>query len=271
MYYKLLALDLDGTLLNSKHTLSQKLVDTVKSISQVAHVVLVTGRHHVAAKPYYQQLGLTTPIICCNGTYTYNYSDDSILSQNSIDKDLARKFVRLSEKHDLKVVMYVADAMLYSKNRPNYIAPLLKWSHSFPEISRPNIRETDDFCEELELTQYVWKFVVEGGNVDKFLDTSLVKQHFNGERSWVDRIDFSAHGNTKGGRLAQYVQELGIPLEECIAVGDNYNDISMITSVGLGIAMQNADSKVKEHADLVTEKDNDDDSCLAEMLHELFI
>jgi hydroxymethylpyrimidine pyrophosphatase-like HAD family hydrolase len=64
---------------------------------------------------------------------------------------------------------------------------------------------------------------------------------------------------------------LGISLDECVAVGDNHNDISMIKSVGLGIAMKNADDVVKDHADLVTEKDHNDEFCLAELLQELFL
>lgn len=272
MQHKLLALDLDGTLLNSQHTLSSVLVETLKSISQVAHVMIVTGRHHVAAQPYHRELGLNTPIICCNGTYIYDYSTNSVLSESSIDKDLAKQFIDLSEEHDLKMVMYVADAMLYSDNRPaDYIGPLLKWSHSFPETSRPNIRKVDNFYKELEATEYVWKFVVEGGNVDNFLNINLVKECFSGERSWIDRVDFSAFGNTKGGRLANYIESLGISLDECVAVGDNHNDISMIKSVGLGIAMKNADAVVKEHADLVTEKDHNDEFCLAKLLQELFL
>jgi hydroxymethylpyrimidine pyrophosphatase-like HAD family hydrolase len=171
MHYKLLALDLDGTLLNSRHTLSPILVETLKSISQVAHVMIVTGRHHVAARPYYRELSLHTPIICCNGTYIYDYSNNSVLSENSIDKDLAKQFIDLSEEYNLKMVMYVADAMLYSSSRPaGYIDHLLTWSHSFPDSSRPNIRKVDNFYKELEDTEYVWKFVVEGGNVDSFLN-----------------------------------------------------------------------------------------------------
>lgn len=273
MHYKLLALDLDGTLLNSQHTLSPVLTETIKSISEVTHVMIVTGRHHVAALPYHRELGLKTPIICCNGTYIYDVLNNGVISENSIDKDLARQFLDLSEEHDLNVLMYVADAMLYSGKRPTakYIGPLLEWSHAFPKSFRPNILEVDDFYKELESTEYVWKFVVEGGNVDNFLNTDFVRTYFSGERSWVDRVDFSAFGNTKGGRLAQYIESLDISLDECVAVGDNHNDISMIKPVGLGIAMQNADDTVKEHADMVTEQDHNDEFCLAETLQELFL
>ncbi|WP_117232943.1 Cof-type HAD-IIB family hydrolase [Vibrio maerlii] len=270
--HKLLALDLDGTVLNSAHTISPVLVKTIQEIAEQSHVVIVTGRHHVAAKPYYDMLGLTTPIICCNGTYVFDYASGSVVSESSISKQNAAEFISISEAHDLKMVMYVRDAMLYSRKRPiAYMEALLEWSQTFPVEKRPNIQKVDDFHHEAQKTEFVWKFVVEGGDIDTFANLPFVKQNFNGERSWVDRVDFSAAGNTKGNALSTYVQSLGISLEECIAVGDNHNDISMLSAAGLGIAMQNADETVKNNANLVTEKSNDDETSLANLLRELLL
>lgn len=252
--YKLLALDLDGTVLNSQHTISQELVETIKQIAQHTHVVIVTGRHHVAAKPYYDQLGLSTPIICCNGTYIFDYQNDTVIQENAIDKAIAAEFITLSQAHNLKMVMYVRDAMLYSRARPiEYMEALLTWSQTFPESQRPNIQKVDDFQQEAQSSDYVWKFVVEG-EVNTFAETPFVKENFNGERSWIDRVDFAATGNSKGNALTRYIEPLGISLDECIAVGDNHNDISMLKAVGLGVAMQNADDTVKSSADLITQK-----------------
>ncbi len=268
--YKLLALDLDGTVLNSEHTISQELVETIKQIAQHTHVVIVTGRHHVAAKPYYDQLGLSTPIICCNGTYIFDYQNDTVIQENAIDKAIAAEFITLSQAHNLKMVMYVRDAMLYSRARPiEYMEALLTWSQTFPESQRPNIQKVDDFQHEAQSSDYVWKFVVEG-EVNTFAEIPFVKENFNGERSWIDRVDFAATGNSKGNALTSYIEHLGINLDECIAVGDNHNDISMLKAVGLGVAMQNADDTVKSSADLITQKNNDDETGLAELLHRLF-
>ncbi|OEF03325.1 Cof-type HAD-IIB family hydrolase [Vibrio crassostreae] len=268
--HKLLALDLDGTVLNSQHTISQELVETIKQIAQHTHVVIVTGRHHVAAKPYYNQLGLSTPIICCNGTYIFDYQNDTVIQENAIDKAIAAEFITLSQAHNLKMVMYVRDAMLYSRARPiEYMEALLTWSQTFPESQRPNIQKVDDFQYEAQSSDYVWKFVVEG-EVNTFAEVPFVKENFNGERSWIDRVDFAATGNSKGNALTRYIEPLGIDLDECIAVGDNHNDISMLKVVGLGVAMQNANDTVKGAANLITQKNNDDETGLAELLHRLF-
>ncbi|CAH6845070.1 Pyridoxal phosphate phosphatase YbhA [Vibrio chagasii] len=268
--HKLLALDLDGTVLTSQHTISQELIDAIKSIAKDTHVVIVTGRHHVAAKPYYEQLGLSTPIICCNGTYIFDYQTNTVLEENAIDKQMAAEFITLSQTHDLKMVMYVRDAMLYSKSRPiEYMEALLEWSETFPPAKRPDIQKVDNFHHEATASEYVWKFVVEG-EVDQFAKLPFVQDHFNGERSWIDRVDFAAKGNSKGNALTRYIEPLGIRLEECVAVGDNHNDISMLQAAGLGVAMDNADDTVKNTADLVTDKNNDDKTGLAELLSRLF-
>lgn len=270
--HKLLALDLDGTVLNSNHEISPVLVETIKHISQKAHVIIVTGRHHVAAQPYYHELGLSTPIICCNGTYIFDYATNCVISENSIDKSIAKDFISISDEHDLKMVMYVRDAMLYSNKRPiAYMEALSQWAESFPEDSQPNIRRVESFYDELKATDFVWKFVVEGGDIDAFSNIDFVKINFNGERSWLDRVDFSAAGNSKGNALTHYANQLGVSLTECVAVGDNHNDISMLKLVGLGIAMQNADQIVKEFATLVTEESHDDEFGLSTLLKSLFL
>ncbi|MFA0500109.1 HAD hydrolase family protein, partial [Vibrio sp. 10N.222.46.A1] len=93
------------------------------------------------------------------------------------------------------------------------------------------------------------------------------EENFNGERSWSNRIDFAAKGNSKGLRLAEYIAELGYQADDVIAVGDNHNDISMLKYAGLGVAMLNADDIVKSHVQCVCSTDNNHDG-LARLIRE---
>ncbi len=73
MICRLIALDLDGTLLNSKKMISPASVSALQSAQQAGvKIILATGRSHSEALPYYQQLQLTEPMICCNGSYLYH-------------------------------------------------------------------------------------------------------------------------------------------------------------------------------------------------------
>ncbi|MGP1954130.1 MAG: HAD-IIB family hydrolase, partial [Arsenophonus sp. NC-QC1-MAG3] len=74
MSYRVIALDLDGTLLNpQKQILPQSLIAINQARRKGIKVIIATGRHHVSIHPFYQALNLDTPAICCNGTYLYDY------------------------------------------------------------------------------------------------------------------------------------------------------------------------------------------------------
>lgn len=270
--YKILALDLDGTVLTDTHTIHPEVKSAIQDISRSYHVVIVTGRHHTAARPYYLELGLTTPIICCNGTYLYDFQTETVLEHNAIKKEQALTFLALAKEFQMKVVMYVTNAMVYSRSTPiAYMHALEKWSQQYPEYQRPQIRQIDDF-EALAVTEdHIWKFVVEGlpSSIEGLTAHPWVQANFNSERSWSNRIDFAAKNNNKGTLLANYVNQLGYHPHHVIAVGDNHNDISMLKYAGLGVAMLNADTTVKAFAQHICSTDNNNNG-LATFFREQF-
>jgi len=258
--YDVLALDLDGTTLTSSREILPVVRDAIRRIRHQVMVLLVTGRHHTAAYPYYQALQLETPIISCNGTYVYDYQRQQILAENAIPHAQAAQFIALAQQHHLNLVMYVTDRMTFSKTQPiQYMTVLEQWAQQFPSSSRPRIERIDDFYAEMQRHQYVWKFVIEGeiADVEFFAGLPYIRDHFTGERSWSNRIDFSNKGNTKGARLKEFLQQHEIDPRRMIAIGDSDNDISMLQLAGLGVAMANADAAVKQAADCITQDTND--------------
>ncbi len=87
MKYKLIAIDLDGTLLNSQGEIDTQTQQIIRSVAATTHIILTTGRHHTTVAYYHQLLQLTTPSICCNGSYVYQFDNQQIsfaeLSTNS--------------------------------------------------------------------------------------------------------------------------------------------------------------------------------------------
>ena len=272
--YKLLALDLDGTVLNSKHEISEPLLNSIQKLPENIIVMIVTGRHHTAAKPYYDQLNLKTPIICCNGTYIYDYQNSNVISENSIPKDHAGQFLSLCDQYAMKKIMYVTDSMLYDEANPMaHMETLREWSLSFPENDRPSILKISDFDTPMIENDYVWKFVVEGEdeNIEKFSAHPFIQSEFSGEQSFSNRFDFARKGNSKGNRLTQYINGLGISTEQVVAIGDNHNDISMIKVAGMGVTLDHAEDTVKKAANFVINSNNDDQYALANFINSLFI
>ncbi len=271
--YKLLALDLDGTVLNSKNQISQPLLKSIRKLPDDIVVMIVTGRHHTAAKPYYDQLNLKTPIICCNGTYIYDYQSSNVMYENSITKEHAGKFLSLCDQYGMKKTMYVTDSMLYDEFNPMaYMETLLHWSQSFPENDRPSILKISDFAPPLHESDYVWKFVIEGEdeNIKEFSAHPFIQREFSGEQSFVNRFDFARKGNSKGNRLSEYIKVIGITPEQVVAIGDNHNDISMIEVAGMGVTLKHAEELVKKAANFVINSNNDDQHGLANFINSLF-
>jgi len=100
----------------------------------------------------------------------------------------------------------------------------------------------------------IWKFALTGEDIPRLQNLALTIERELGlacEWSWHDQVDVAAPGNSKGKRLAQWVESQGLSMDQVVAFGDNHNDISMLERAGLGIAMGNADDIVKSHADKV--------------------
>jgi Cof subfamily protein (haloacid dehalogenase superfamily) len=271
--YKLLALDLDGTVLNSNNQISQPLLETIKNLPADIIVMIVTGRHHIAAKPYYDQLNLTAPAICCNGTYLYDFQTASVICENSVPKDQARQFLALCDQYSLKKIMYVTDSMLYDESNPMlHMEKLRDWALSFPESDRPHILPINDFETPIRESDYVWKFVVEGEdeNVEEFFENPFIQREFSAEQSFTNRFDLAHKGNSKGNRLIEYIDSLGISPNQVVAIGDNHNDISMIKMAGMGVTLDHADEAVKEVADFIINTNNDDQHGLANFIKSIF-
>lgn len=120
MDYQVIAFDLDGTLLNSQgHILpeNRQAIDKVQSLG--IKVVLVTGRHHTAARPYHVELGLDTPIICCNGTYLYDYQNEKVLSANPLTWAQCQQVINLNERFGIHLLMYTRNEMAFCEINPH--------------------------------------------------------------------------------------------------------------------------------------------------------
>lgn len=268
MKYKVIAFDLDGTLLNNQGQILPSSQQAIQNaIQQGIKVVLVTGRHHTAVRPYHYQLGLTTPIICCNGTYLYDVETDTTPLANPLSNAQAEQVISIAEKYQTHLLMYSRNAMNYQYLN-EHMRKFSEWVKHCPDFVRPHLQQINDFRALLTADETIWKFVISHPDrqVMEQAVAELSPQQFNCEWSWVDRVDVANQGNSKGNRLTELLEQWHIPIEQVIAFGDNHNDISMLQSVGLGVAMGNAEPEVKQIAKVVTLSHNEDG--IAEILNQ---
>ena len=254
--YRLIALDLDGTLLTGKRTIRDDSISAIKRVRERGiEVVLVTGRHHTAVYPYHRQLGLDTPAICCNGTYVYDFAARRVLTSDPLDKETSRTLVDWTERHGIHMLLYSDDVIIYKEINEN-LRSFLAWSDTLPDNVKPYVRPVDStFHEEVEKAGQIWKFLVTGedgpamaAHLDEIADTLPIDY----EWSWENRVDINPRGNSKGRRLEEIVRQKGLSPSEVLAIGDQMNDITMLRFAGMGIAMGNAREEAREIADYVT-------------------
>ena len=106
MTSRVIALDLDGTLLTSNKTiLPASLEALARARAAGFQVIVVTGRHHVAIHPFYQALALDTPAICCNGTYLYDYQAKKVLESDPLPVPQALQLIDLLDEHAIHGLM----------------------------------------------------------------------------------------------------------------------------------------------------------------------
>ena len=266
---RVIALDLDGTLLAPNKTILPASLEALARARAAGYqVLIVTGRHHVAIHPFYQGLGLDTPAICCNGTYLYNYQAGRVIEGDPMSVDKAQALLQMLDQDNIHGLMYVDDTMMYERPM-GHVTRTLAWAQNLPEAQRPSFTQVPSLSEAAREVSAVWKFALAEPDTQKlqhFADRVAETLDLACEWSWHDQVDIARKGNSKGYRLARWVASQGLTMQDVVAFGDNYNDISMLEAAGTGVAMGNADDAVKARADAVI-GDNTENS-IAEFIYK---
>lgn len=260
MIYQAVAFDLDGTLLSSNATILESSKQAIQKIREKGiKVYFVTGRHHTAVRPYYKELDLDTPVVCCNGTYVYDFKNEKALVGNPLSSQVASHLIAEAQAQGIHTAVYFEDAMTYETLNIHF-EKFQKWVQSCPEAVRPNVYQVESFQQEIEKGTTIWKVLISDQDLVKLQSfvEKLPRDQVSPEWSWVDRVDITSVGNSKGARLAELLKTEGIELEQVIAFGDNFNDISMLEAVGLGIAMGGSEEEVQQKAKKTIGSNNED-------------
>jgi Cof subfamily protein (haloacid dehalogenase superfamily) len=272
MKYRLVALDLDGTLLDSSLNIRDATLETLREArSRGIQAMIVTGRHHTAAHAYWHQLQLDLPAICCNGTYVYDYRLNRPLCGNPLTQKEALDLLSIVREHPVHLMVYTEKAMTHEADAP-HLAGMRRWSNTLPPPVRPRFERVDSFERVLEGTSTIWKFLIASNDLEALSACEQAvasRPEFECVRSSHGRSDISRAGNTKGQRLAEFIEQRGIAPQEVIAFGDQHNDKEMLELAGLGVAMGNGHPSLQELANYVAGS-NDSDG-IAEVLRQFVL
>lgn len=253
---KLIALDIDGTLLSNNKEISKNNIEAIKKAqNQGIYVVLATGRMYRSAKQFGYFLQEDMPIITYNGALIRELGDGKVLFQQNMPNEHVMDIYALTKTYGLNANFYVKD-QLYSDGENDWIKGYAEHINVPHQILKSG--ELQDMTQENQ----VIKMAAMGDEekIDHFLSMEYEK--------WKDALyvvkslsfflEFAHKEVNKGSALKSLGQMLGIKPEEMMAVGDNMNDLEMLELVGHPVIMSNG------HKDLVARdwfvtKSNDED------------
>ncbi|MDR0439477.1 MAG: Cof-type HAD-IIB family hydrolase [Candidatus Accumulibacter sp.] len=269
--YRLIALDLDGTLLDSALRIRRDTIDALQRARDGGiEIMIATGRHHSAAHAYWKELDLELPAICCNGGYVYDFMAGRALAGDPYARPEARRMLDIVRAHPVDAMIYTDAAMTYENDMP-HLQSMRQWSATLPEPVRPRLDRVDSLERVIDEAAVIWKFLIiseEPAFLDAFTQDARARG-FDCVRSSRTRIDVARPGNSKGRRLSEFIAQRNILPREVIAFGDQDNDREMLQLAGFGVAMGNSRPDVRACADWVTGA-NDSDG-IAEVLRRFVL
>lgn len=256
--FKMLCLDIDGTLLNSKHKITEITKEVIRIVAneEKIPVILVSARMPKGILFLQKELNIMQPIICYSGALVMDDKGNA-LSSSYIPISDVRLVYNFAKEIGVHISLYKDDEW--------YIEEIDEWARQESEITNisSNIKNYTDLFnvwEEEGLGPNKILCMGESNNI-KLLDTRIKSYHSNNLNIYNSKptyLEIMPSNASKTSAIELLCKKFSIQKSEIIAMGDNYNDINMIEFAGLGIAMGNAPEGVKVYADEVTLSNDED-------------
>lgn len=258
--YKLIALDMDGTLLNSQKKISTATYKALESaIAANKHVVLSTGRAICELSDYQKEFAKIQYGICESGALVYDFKNNKIIDQSTFPIDTINEIIAASKQEDT--------AMHVFSNGIAYLS-----HHDFTTLEEHHMGEYKGLYTRVvtfvdDTIPYLLNKKIEKVNLYHLNSEARARTY---ERlkdlpvalafAETTSLEISPLNVSKGFGLLKLCKHLDLNIEETIAVGDSNNDLEVLKTAGLAVAMKNAINEVKEICDVIV-ADNDHDGC----------
>ena len=277
--YKLIAIDLDGTLLNSYGEITDKNKEAIKyALDKGVKVILASGRDIQTMRKMSDELGIHDYIIAGNGACIYDIQNDTNIYESFLEKEKALKIIKICKENSIFFNIYTNQGIITESL--NYNVKVFNNENSYrPNNKRTNIEivnniesyiESNDFkilkiiiCDE---SRIIFNNIIEKLKNVKGVEV-LDVEHMSKK---IIRIGTEEHkieyfytevtnkNTNKWSAIQHLLEKLGIKAEETICIGDNINDFEMVKNAGVGIAMRNSALEKQDVANYITDDNNSD-------------
>jgi len=252
---KLIASDLDGTLLNDEWKISPRNIEAIRqAVEKGVKVTLATGRMAAATRKYARELGLDVPIITYHGALVEQALSGEVLYRKVVPVELAAEIIDHLLKKDIHTQVFIKDKV--------YVRQSNAYSEAYGKMNSLQVEEVDfekllrEEPEGMEKILCIGEEDVLKRVADELSGTYAGKLHFTSSKAnFFDMIHPEVN---KGNALKALADQWGIMANEVMACGDSLNDSEMITYAGIGVAMKNAHPQIISIASYVSSSNCED-------------
>ena len=274
---KIIALDLDGTLLDSEKRLSEANRDALQRVAEKGVLIVpTTGRFFGMMPPAVRDLPFVRYAITINGAQVYDRETDTAIVKDEIPLDMALGVMELLDRYDVIYDCYRQNwgwmtaalqdkAADYATNE-HYLRMVREFRRPVPELKQ-HLRETAADGDVQKIMLFARNTVLSASSRTdvsaKTLDSIRAElaasfPEIKVTASTWNNIELNIKTAHKGNVLRRFAEHLGLGLENCMAFGDGMNDFTMVEAAGLGIAMANAEPEVKRVAKWIAPSNDED-------------
>ena len=278
--YKLIAIDLDGTMLNSYGIVTENTKKAIKrTIQKGIDVIIASGRPIDSIKTIANEIGSKNYFIAGNGALIYDIQKDENLYENYLNKEKVLEIIRMCEENSILYNVYTDKTIL---------AKVLKYNVLY--YYKENLKKSEDKQTHINIVENMYDYISKM-NEEKFLKITICDENKSVFQSIIKKLneienievldvshmsrkviqqgteeipieyyytEISSKNVDKWYAIEYLISKLNIKREEVIAIGDNINDKKMIEEAGLGIAMGQSSPLIKEIADDITSSNEED-------------
>ena len=287
--YKLVAIDLDGTMLNQYGIITERTKEIIKKVQEKGiEVMIASGRAITSVKRFSKEINSKKYFISGNGAITYDITNNKILYENVLKKYKALQIIKICEENSIYYNVYTENGI---------IAKSLNYNTLY--YYKDNLTKPDENRTHINIVENVYNYIDE--NDEKILKVMICDEHKSVFNSIVRKLkelsdievlevshmsrkiikqgteeialeyfytEVSAKDVDKWNALEELIKLMNISKEEIVTIGDNANDVKMIKNAGLGIAMGESAPYVKQNADIITLTNEEDG--VADALKKVF-
>ena len=245
MEIKLMAFDMDGTLLNSNNEITKNTLDALhKAQNKGIKLALITGRVYISPKKYKEVYGLNASIASTNGACIFDEDDNKIYNA-PIDKDKLNFTIDLLRRTDMYFHLYPIDGLITPYGDNPSATNRNRMPKGYDDLLKVRIM---DFDQMKKIDEDIYKIIIIDNDDAKRLAFRrlLDENNIHNSSSWINNIEVTSPLATKEIAISKIAGIHNIDLKDVAAFGDNENDLPMLNKVGHGFLMANAPKHIKE-------------------------